>query len=161
MIFVASCHGSFSWARLRLAPTAGCLCSDGAVHRGCCVAFSPSGAVDWGRWCSRRSADGAACGGGAGRRRFAEGAAPTKKCGRPYAAECWKDLVRIALAWGIAAIIIWKVTIVVADPGRTQALWGIHRIFIIWFAADGIWAINYTLWLRKKPAAAEHVLADR
>lgn len=86
--------------------------------------------------------------------RFAGGPVSAKPHGWQYAGECWKDVVRTVAAAGIAAGILWLLTALVDDPGRTSALQGIYPILGIWLAIDLIWAISYTLRPKKQPATA-------
>lgn len=83
--------------------------------------------------------------------RFAHGAAPLKLHGREYAKKCWADVVRTAVAVGVAAGIIWLLRSLVDDPTRTEALLGIYPVLGIWFAIDLLWAIGYTFSPRKRP----------
>lgn len=84
--------------------------------------------------------------------RFAQGPAPVKLYAAEYAKECWTDVVRTTVAVGIAAGILWLLTTLVNDPGRTDALMGIYPVLGIWFMIDLLWAISYTLWPKKQPA---------
>ncbi len=87
--------------------------------------------------------------------RFAEGPAPVKLYAWEYAKECWKDVVRTTVAVGIAAGILWLLTTLVDDLSRTEALMGIYPVLGIWFVIDLLWAISYTLWPKKQPAATK------
>lgn len=80
--------------------------------------------------------------------RFADGAAPVRLYGWEYTKECWKDVLRTAIAAGVAAGILWLLTILVEDPSSTHALLGIYPVLGLWFAIDLIWTVSYTIWPR-------------
>lgn len=83
--------------------------------------------------------------------RFAQGPAPVKRYGWAYTKDCWKDVARTTLAVGIAAGILWLLTALVDDPGRTSALMGFYPILGTWFMIDLIWAISYSFSPKKRP----------
>ncbi|MBI9115642.1 hypothetical protein JAV76_11515 [Sanguibacter sp. YZGR15] len=89
--------------------------------------------------------------------RFADGPAPERLHGMRYAAKCWKDVVRTALAVGIAAGIIQVLVLLVDDAARTEALTQIYPVLGIVAAADLLWAASYTVWPKtpKTPKAPE------
>ena len=84
--------------------------------------------------------------------RFAKGPAPVKAYGSAYAKESWNDVARTTVAVGIAAGVLWLLTILVDDPDRTEALLGIYSLLGIWWVVDLVWAISYTVWPKKQPA---------
>ncbi|WP_349236184.1 hypothetical protein [Cryobacterium sp. BB307] len=86
--------------------------------------------------------------------RFAGGPKPLKLWGWDYAKDCWSDVVRTAIAVGIAAGILWLLTVLVDDPSRADALTAIYPLLGLWFAVDLIWAISYTFSPKKRPADA-------
>ncbi|TFD27925.1 hypothetical protein [Cryobacterium cryoconiti] len=87
--------------------------------------------------------------------RFADGPAPVKRYAWAYAAECWKDVARTALAVLIAAGTLWLLTLVVDDPEKTQALTDLYRILAVIFGAEVLWALGYTVWPKSQPATAQ------
>jgi hypothetical protein len=84
--------------------------------------------------------------------RFAGGPAPVKLYGRAYAAACWRDVPRTALALGIAAGVLWLLTLVAAEEADLEALVGTYRILGIILAIELIWAASYTIWPKPGPA---------
>jgi hypothetical protein len=86
--------------------------------------------------------------------RFAGGPAPTKLAGWAYTRACWADVLRTALALGIAAGILWLLIQLAADGSDTSALTGIFPVLGIVFAIDLIWAVSYTVAPKKAPATA-------
>ena len=86
--------------------------------------------------------------------RFADGPAPVKLHGRDYAAACWRDVPRTALALGIAAGVLWLLTLVAAEGADLEALVGTYRILGIILAIELIWAVSYTIWPKPGPAAS-------
>lgn len=87
--------------------------------------------------------------------RFAGGPAPTRHDGAEYAKECWKDVVRTALAVAIAASVLGLLTVMVDDPARTAALTQLFPILGIVLAIDLVWAVSYSVWPRKQRAMAQ------
>lgn len=87
-------------------------------------------------------------------RRF-DGAPPRPKLyGAAYTRACWRDVGLTLVAAAIAAGIIGALVLVVDAPERTAALEGYLRILGIILAVDVIWAVSYTVWPRREPAAA-------
>lgn len=84
--------------------------------------------------------------------RFADGPAPIRRHGAECAKESWKDVLRTTLAVSIAAGLLWSLTVLVGDAGRTGGLAGLHPILGIVFLVDLIRAISYTLWPKKQLA---------
>ena len=85
---------------------------------------------------------------------FADGPRPVKLYGSEYAKDCWKDVVRTAIAVGIAAGILWVQTVLIDDQSRTEALTGVYGLLGIWFVVDLLWAVSYTFSPKKRPADA-------
>ncbi|WP_206680421.1 hypothetical protein [Flaviflexus huanghaiensis] len=83
--------------------------------------------------------------------RFAQGPAPVKLYAAGYAKECWKDVVRTAVAVAIAASILGLLIAITDDTNRTEALIGMYPVLGIWFVIDLLWAISYTFWPKKHP----------
>lgn len=83
--------------------------------------------------------------------RFADGPAPVKPYGREHTKACWSDVVRTAVAVGIAAGVLWLLTALVEDPSRTSSLLGIYPVLGIWIIVDLVWAVSYTIWPRTRP----------
>lgn len=83
--------------------------------------------------------------------RFAGGRAPVKLYGDSYTRACWMDALRTALAVGIAAAILWVLTLIAADGTELDALTGMYRILGIILSVELIWALSYTFWPRKAP----------
>lgn len=92
--------------------------------------------------------------------RFAGGPAPIKRFGSEYAKECWKDLVRTAVAVAISAGVLWLLIALVNDDTRTDALSGIYQILAIILGAELIWAIGYTIWPKKHPVESTTLVPD-
>lgn len=86
------------------------------------------------------------------RYRFADGSPPERLTGTRYSMKCWGDVLRTAVAMGIAAAILGAIILLVGDPERTAALSGYFGILGIILAIDFIWALSYTVW--PKPASA-------
>ena len=86
--------------------------------------------------------------------RFAGGPAPAKLYGARYAAACWADVLRTALALGIAAGILWLLMLIAADGTDVTALEGVFPILGVVFAIELIWAISYTVAPKRAPALA-------
>jgi hypothetical protein len=85
---------------------------------------------------------------------FAGGPAPVKHYGTAYAKDCWNDVVRTMVAALIAAGILWLLTVLVGDASKTEPLTGLYDLLGIIVALEVIWAVGYTVWPRKQPAAA-------
>jgi len=81
--------------------------------------------------------------------RFAGGPAPVRLDGRKYTAKCWVDVVRTAIAAGIAAAILGGLILLVDDPHRSEALQAFIPILGFVLGIDILWAVSYTVWPRK------------
>ena len=81
--------------------------------------------------------------------RFAGGPAPVKQYGVAYAGACWLDVLRTAAAAGIAAAVLWLLTIIAAEGTNTAALTGTYRLLGVILAVELVWAISYTIWPKK------------
>lgn len=86
--------------------------------------------------------------------RFAGGPAPVKRYGAAYTAECWRDVLRTAVAVGVSAAVLWALIAVTGDPERSAALEGGFGILGIVAAIEVLWAVSYTIWPRRAPVAA-------
>ncbi|MEP7762343.1 hypothetical protein [Sanguibacter sp. 25GB23B1] len=89
--------------------------------------------------------------------RFADGPAPVRLDGWPYARACWADVARTLLAAGIAAAILWTLVWWVDEPARTAALDQWFAILGIVVAIDLLWAVSYTIWPRAAKASSSAV----
>ena len=89
--------------------------------------------------------------------RFAGGPAPVALHGSAYARACWRDVLRTAVVVGVAAGVLWLLTVIAAEGTETGALTGTYRILGIIFAVELVWAISYTVWPKpvRKPSTAE------
>lgn len=81
--------------------------------------------------------------------RFVGGPAPDKLYGGAYARACWLDVLRTAAATGLAASILWLLTVIAARGTDTSALVGTYRVLGIILTIELIWAISYTMWPKK------------
>lgn len=88
-------------------------------------------------------------------RLFAQGPAPIRLYGSNHAKESWRDVARTTLAVGIAAAILWLLTVLVDDADRTRALLGVYPVLGIWWVIDLFEAVVNTFSPRKRPAATE------
>jgi hypothetical protein len=86
--------------------------------------------------------------------RFAGGPAPVKPYGAAYARLCWGGVARTLLASAIAAAVIGLLILVVGDPERTAPLTDTFALLALISSIDLLWAIGYTVWPRRAPAAS-------
>lgn len=84
--------------------------------------------------------------------RFAGGPPPVKLAGGAYARACWLDVLRTALAMGIAAAILILLIWIAADPARTGGLVDTFRVLGIILTVEVIWAASYSIWPKKAVA---------
>ena len=89
--------------------------------------------------------------------RFANGPPPISLYGWGYTLECWKDVARSAVAVAVALGTIGLLTVVVDDETKTRALHQLNGIFLLVLSIEVLWALGYTLWPKKTPAAARLV----
>ncbi len=82
--------------------------------------------------------------------RFAGGSAPVTLHGGAYAYACWMDVLRTAAAAGIAAGVLWLLTVIAAEGTDTGTLTGTYRVLGIILAIEVVWAASYTI-SPKKP----------
>lgn len=85
--------------------------------------------------------------------RFAQGPAPVKLHGAAYTRACWHDVLRTGLAMGIAGGLLWLLTLIAADTADVTVLTDSYRILALILGIEVLWAISYTVWPRKAPAA--------
>lgn len=85
--------------------------------------------------------------------RFDGGPAPVRLYGRDYTAACWRDVARTLLAAVIASALVGGLIWVVDDADRTAELTGVFPLVGLIAAIDLLWAVSYTLWPRRAPAA--------
>jgi hypothetical protein len=85
--------------------------------------------------------------------RFAGGPAPDKPYGAAYTRLCWGGVARTALAAVIAATVIGLLVLVVGDADRTAPLLDTFPLLALITGLDLLWAISYTVWPRRAPAA--------
>ncbi|CCH79593.1 putative integral inner membrane protein [Nostocoides japonicum T1-X7] len=93
--------------------------------------------------------------------RFAGGPAPVRLDGLAYAAHCWGDVARTLLAAGIAAGVVWLLTVVADDPARTAALAPARSLLLIVLAIDVVYAVSYTIWPRRPRARSGDAVRER
>lgn len=84
--------------------------------------------------------------------RFDGAPRPARLTGEAYTRLCWGDVGRTGLAMGIAAGILFGLTLLVGDPERTAELETNYRWLAIIFGVDLLWAISYTIWPAKDEA---------
>jgi hypothetical protein len=116
-----------------------------------------AGTIVWGhailRWADERVAH-----------RFAGGPEPCRppKYGAAKVRHEWREWGKAVAFWAVACGLLGAITLVVGDPGRTEALLGwIGRytvVVVIWFVAEPLWV---TIWPPKAPAEAAGEPADR
>lgn len=83
------------------------------------------------------------------------GAAPRPHLyGTAYALACWKDVPRTVLAAAIAAIVLGGLIALVGDAERTSELLGFFPVLAVIVGIDLLWAISYSVWPKRPPAAA-------
>lgn len=83
------------------------------------------------------------------------GAAPRPHLyGTAYALACWKDVPRTVLAAAIAAIVLGGLIALVGDAERTSELLGFFPVLAVIVGIDLLWAISYSAWPKRPPAAA-------
>lgn len=83
------------------------------------------------------------------------GAAPRPALsGAAYTIACWKDVPRTMLASAVAAAILGGLILVVGDAERTSELLGFFPILGLIVVIDLVWAISYSIWPKRAPAAA-------
>ncbi|GLJ79140.1 hypothetical protein [Microbacterium imperiale] len=82
------------------------------------------------------------------------GASPRPRLmGWAYTRKCWVDVLRTLVAAAVAAGIIVGLTLVVDAPARTAELQGFLPVLAVIVGIDLLWAVSYTLWPKKAPAA--------
>jgi hypothetical protein len=74
--------------------------------------------------------------------------------GAAYAVACWKDVPRTLLASAIAAAILGGLILLVGDAERTAELLGFFPILGLIVGIDLLWAVSYSVWPKRAPAAA-------
>ncbi|SDQ56752.1 hypothetical protein [Microbacterium sp. cf332] len=83
------------------------------------------------------------------------GAAPRPPLyGAAYAVACWKDVPRTIAAASIAAAVLGGLILLVDDADRTSELVGFLPILAVIVGIDLLWAVSYTMWPKRPPAAA-------
>jgi hypothetical protein len=78
---------------------------------------------------------------------------PPRLHGTAYTVACWKDVARTLLAVLLAAAILGGLVLVVDAPERTAALTEFSGVLTLVLTIDLLWAVSYSIWPRKAPAA--------
>lgn len=127
-------------ADLRSGGTAGTAHALAAVYIGVSVGFGHSMV----RWADERFAH-----------RYAGGPAPRRapRTGRAHAAHERRGLLRHVVAYLVGVTLLGLAVIVIGDPGRTEALTQVIRLWTLVLGVDAVISLSYTV----RPRAEERV----
>lgn len=81
--------------------------------------------------------------------RFAGAAAPRALTGAPYARHCWADVLRSALAMGIASAAAWLLAALATPGADVSALHAVYGWSAFPIVVEVLWASSYTVWPKK------------
>ncbi|WP_062513019.1 hypothetical protein [Halobacillus sp. KGW1] len=77
------------------------------------------------------------------------GPKPKKRKGMEHARHYFKSFLQHILAYAIGSAFLWVLIWLIGDPERTEALFGVWRIWSLVLGADFLIALSHFLWPKK------------